>query len=95
MRHPSDITIQSIATRIAGENCAVVSRSATAAELSRECAEALAGGANFPTIWHDILKGSPLVVGVPIQAAPDRLEIPLIHHQRLLFDSANKSFALD
>lgn len=60
----------------------------------RECADALDIGVDFPEIWHTILKGHPLVVGIPIQAAPDRLDIPLIHHQRLIFDSANKRFTL-
>jgi hypothetical protein len=66
----------------------------SAIDLLRECAKALSSGSDFPAIWHDVLRVHPLVTGVPIQAAPDRLEIPLIHHQRLVFDSTNKKFVL-
>ena len=69
-------------------------QSSSSSDLLRECTEALDSGADFPGIWHAILKGHPLVVGVPVQAAPDRLEIPLIHHQQLVFDSANKKFLM-
>lgn len=71
-----------------------MSKSPTAVDLLRECADALSSGANFPAVWNGILNGHPLVVGAPIQAALDRLEVPLIHHQRLVFDSTNKKFAL-
>ncbi len=63
-------------------------------DLLRKCTVAVQNGSDFPTIWHDILKGHPLVVGVPIQADLDRLEIPLLNHQRLVFDSKAKEFRI-
>jgi hypothetical protein len=66
----------------------------SAIDLLRKCAEALSGGCDFPAIWHDVLRVHPLVTGVPIQAAPDRLEIRLIHHQRLVFDLTHKKVIL-
>jgi len=36
---------------------------------------------DFPTLWHDVLKPSPLVIGPPVQAVRDgtiRMEVRLI-----------------
>jgi len=66
----------------------------TSLNLLQKCIEAVRGGSDFPTIWHDILKGHPLVTGVPVQADLDRLEIPLLNHQRLVFNSLSKEFRI-
>jgi hypothetical protein len=63
-------------------------------DLLQKCTTAVRDGSDFPTIWHNILKSHPLVVGVPIQADLDRLEIPLLNHQRLVFDSKVKEFRI-
>ncbi|PSH61706.1 hypothetical protein CU102_26700 [Phyllobacterium brassicacearum] len=59
--------------------------------LLQTCVSATSGGADFPTIWHDILKKHPLVVGLPIQRINDDnepvLEIRLATGQWLVFDS--------
>lgn len=65
--------------------------------LLQECAAAMRRGQDFPAIWSQILKGHPLVLGVPVQAIQgDRptLEMPLITGQRLVFDSVRKEFTL-
>ncbi|HZP78634.1 MAG TPA: hypothetical protein VFB45_21020 [Pseudolabrys sp.] len=63
-------------------------------DLLQRCTAAALNGADFPTIWHDIIKGHPVVVGVPVQADLNRLEIPLLNHQRLVFDSVAKEFRI-
>jgi hypothetical protein len=67
---------------------------ATSSGLLRQCMAAIEAGKDFPTIWHSILKGHPLVTGVPVQADLDRLEIRLLTHQNLVFDSAAKTFSI-
>ncbi|MCZ8542722.1 hypothetical protein OOJ09_00920 [Mesorhizobium qingshengii] len=49
-------------------------------------------GADFPTIWKDILKGHPYVAGSPIQDSGEdgpMLRIPLITGQVLVFLGSN------
>ena len=63
---------------------------ATAGALAAQCRAARTSGKDFPTIWHEILKVSPLVVGRPVQVVDSgrpRLEINLISGGRLVFDS--------
>jgi hypothetical protein len=58
-------------------------------ELAARCTSAYAQGADFPTIWKQMLHNHPLVVGLPIQRDKKEgpfLEIPLVNGQRLLFD---------
>jgi hypothetical protein len=48
------------------------------------------GGADFPRIWNEILKGHPLVQGIPAQSPGNddpELEIHLLGGQRLIFDA--------
>jgi hypothetical protein len=58
--------------------------------LLETCASARRAGADFPTIWRDILKYNPLVVGLPIQRIDDngpKIEVQLITGKSLMFDS--------
>jgi hypothetical protein len=46
---------------------------------------------DFPTLWHEVLKGSPLVVGPPVQTLRDgraHLEVQLLSGGAIVFDSA-------
>jgi hypothetical protein len=64
--------------------------------LAAQCRAARAAGMDFPTIWHEILKANPLVVGPPVQVVHDgrpRLEINLISGGRLVFDSGSNEIA--
>ena len=60
----------------------------TATDLVRFCVAARRAGADFPTIWHTLLKGHPLVAGIPIQSfdgTRSMLEIPLITGHRITY----------
>ena len=60
-------------------------------DLAAKCQAALAGGMDFPTLWNEVLKGHPLVVGPPMQGLRNGqacLEIRLLSGRTLVFDSA-------
>jgi hypothetical protein len=66
-------------------------------ELTNTCNSAIRNGADFPRIWHEILKVHPLVCGVPIQGILDMrpaLEIPLLTGHRIVYDSEQCTFSL-
>lgn len=61
------------------------------------CIAAALRGADFPAVWHGILKPHPAVAGVPIQrmdGATPLLEIPLITGQRIVFGPGSKDYAV-
>ena len=69
----------------------------TAEEIVRACKEAVARGADFPTIWHALLKDHPFVAGVPIQRLDGTvalLEIPLITGQRIVCGPGSADYAV-
>lgn len=50
-------------------------------DLARLCTDAVHEGADFPTIWSTLLKGHPLVEGIPqqrLEGGRSLLEIPMI-----------------
>ena len=62
----------------------------TKADLIARCRAGQAAGMDFPTLWHDVLKGDPLVIGPPVQAVRDgriRMEVRLITGGAIAFDS--------
>jgi hypothetical protein len=65
-----------------------------ASDLLSACTAARKAGADFPTIWADVLKSHALVLGPPRQggdvAAPT-LEIRLLNGQSLVFRSGEFS----
>lgn len=68
-----------------------------AEELVEACLAAVRAGADFPTIWHTILKRHPSVVGVPIQGgdhAGARLEIPLLSGERIVIGPSTADYAI-
>jgi len=53
----------------------------TKIELVERCRAGRAAGMDFPSLWHDVLKPDPLVLGPPIQTVRDgkiRMEVRLI-----------------
>jgi hypothetical protein len=56
------------------------------------------GGADFPTIWHTIIKGHSAVGGIPVQGVDDSgktfVEIPLLTGQSLIIHHENKTARL-
>jgi hypothetical protein len=69
----------------------------TASELVRTCLVAKAQGADFPTVWQTVLRGNPLVVGIPRQTITEthaRLEIPLITGHHVIYDSTRNEYTL-
>jgi hypothetical protein len=68
-----------------------------AASLLARCTQAGDGGADFPTVWHTVLKGHPLVAGIPSQrldGARVLLDIPLITRQTLIYDGDCRRYTL-
>jgi hypothetical protein len=66
-------------------------------DLARLCTDVVRKGEDFPTVWQTLLKGHPLVVGIPRQRLDGNrslLEIPLITGERLLFDGDAKRFSV-
>jgi hypothetical protein len=66
-------------------------------DLARLCTEAVHEGADFPTVWSTLLKGHPLVEGIPqqrLEAGRSHLEITLITGDRLVFDGEGKQFSV-
>jgi hypothetical protein len=62
-----------------------------ATDLARLCTEVLRNGDEFPPIWQTLLKGHPLVEGIPRQKLDGNrslLEITLIAGERLVYDGA-------
>jgi hypothetical protein len=68
----------------------------TASELLGKCIAAGQGGMDFPGVWHSLLKGHPLVVGVPEQRMRGEqtvLEIRLITGQRIVLGADGYSLS--
>jgi hypothetical protein len=66
-------------------------------DLARLCTDAVHEGADFPAVWSKLLKGHPLIEGIPQQRLEgDRslLDIPLITGERLVFDDDGKKFSV-
>jgi hypothetical protein len=58
------------------------------------CMAARARGADFPTVWHEILKNNPLVASIPIQAIENGvpvLKVRLVTGKELVFGPAGYS----
>jgi hypothetical protein len=69
----------------------------TQAELLAKCRTAQAAGMDFPTLWHDVLKTSPLVIGPPVQtvrAGRIQLETRLMTGGYIAFDSESKEISI-
>jgi hypothetical protein len=69
----------------------------TAQDLVRKCNEAMSNGADFPTLWHTIIKPHPTVAGVPVQRWDGNrtyLEIPLLRGDCLVVDMDGRTVSL-
>ena len=67
-------------------------------DLVEKCTRARRQGADFPTVWHTLLKGCPLVAGIPRQrfaGARSLLEIPLVTGHCLVYDGGADEFTLE
>ena len=70
----------------------------TKADLIKRCKVGQAAGMDFPTLWHDVLKADPLVIGPPVQTVRDgriRMEIRLITGAAIAFDSDSNQILPD
>lgn len=67
-------------------------------DLLRKCNYLLGGGMDFPTLWHEVIKGHPLVTGVPIQGIDDKgrlfVEIPLGPSQSIIVHHDDRTATL-
>jgi hypothetical protein len=60
------------------------------AELVQRCRAGRAAGMDFPTLWNEVLKPDPLVIGPPMQTVRDgriRMEVRLITGGAIAFDT--------
>jgi hypothetical protein len=70
----------------------------TNADLVRRCRAGMAAGMDFPTLWHEVLKPHPLVIGPPVQTVRDgrvRMEVRLITGAAIAFDSETSQILPD
>ena len=70
----------------------------TSVDLVRRCRAGMASGMDFPTLWHEVLKPHPLVIGPPIQTVRDgrvRMEVRLITGGAVAFDSETNQILPD
>jgi hypothetical protein len=66
-------------------------------DLARLCTDLVRKGEDFPTVWRTLLKGHPLVDGMPrqrLEGNESLLEIRLITGERLVFDGDAKRFSV-
>ena len=64
--------------------------SSTKADLIALCRAGQAAGLDFPTLWNEVLKPHPLVIGPPVQTVRDgriRMEVRLITGAVIAFDT--------
>jgi hypothetical protein len=67
-------------------------------DLAQLCTELVRKGNDFPTVWNTVLKGNPLIDGLPLsrmQGPRPVLEIRLITAERLVFDGDAKRFSIE
>ena len=67
------------------------------ADLVQKCRDACHQGADFPTVWHAVLKGDPLVAGIPrqhLEGGRSVLHVPLVTGHSLVYDGDLRQFAL-
>lgn len=70
------------------------SRFGEAAGLQALCAAAYASGKDFPTVYAEIIRGNPLVIGMPVQSIDKHgpiLRIRLTSGQSLVFHGGGLS----
>jgi hypothetical protein len=70
----------------------------TRAELVERCHAGRAAGMDFPTLWNEVLKGDPLVIGPPVQTVRDgriRMEVRLITGAAIAFDTETSAILAD
>jgi hypothetical protein len=69
---------------------------ATSSELIDQCRAGQAAGMDFPSLWHEVLRPSALVIGPPIQTIRNgrlRLEVPLLSGGIIAFDSESSEIS--
>jgi hypothetical protein len=58
--------------------------------LIAHCLAGQAAGMDFPTLWNEVLRPDPLVIGPPVQTVRDgrvRMEVRLISGAAISFDT--------
>jgi len=69
----------------------------TQTELLTKCRAAQAAGMDFPTMWHQLLKPNPLVIGPPVQTVRGgriQLETRLMSGGYIAFDSETNEISI-
>ena len=73
-----------------------MSQNDTVRDLLRRCSAEKQRGADFPSIWNNILRRHPLVFSAPVQVLEGgeaKLAVPLITGQSLVYGDAGFSLA--
>ena len=68
------------------------------ADLVQSCRASQAAGMDFPTLWNEVLKSHPLVIGPPVQTVRDgriQLEVRLITGTAIAFDTETRQILPD
>jgi hypothetical protein len=66
--------------------------------LIEQCRAAQTAGADFPTLWNEVLKSHPLVIGPPVNTVRDgriRREVRLITGSAIAFDTETNEILPD
>jgi len=70
----------------------------TKAALPDRCHAGRRAGMDFPTLWHEVLKPHPLVIGPPVQTVRDgriRMEVHLLTGGAIAFDTDTNAILPD
>jgi len=66
--------------------------------LIEQCRAARSAGADFPTLWNEVLRPDPLVIGPPLQTVRDGhicMEVRLITGATIAFDTETSEILPD
>ena len=67
-------------------------------DLFDRCRAGQAAGMDFPTLWNEVLRPDPLVIGPPVQTVRDgrvRMEVRLITGAAIAFDTDTSTILPD
>jgi hypothetical protein len=70
----------------------------TTAGLLERCRAGQAAGMDFPTLWNEVMKPDPMVIGPPVQTIRDGricLEVRLITGSAIVFDTKTRQILAD
>ena len=70
----------------------------TSSDLVERCRAGQAAGMDFPTLWNEVIRPDPTVIGPPVQTVRDGricLEVRLITGSAIVFDTETRQILAD